>query len=75
MSFTLYNEQKIKQTIEKQYCHIHGMHPIFTPTTKGYRLETCCTAFGDICQNIVDRLIQVEVNLNVERHVKEHLGE
>lgn len=75
MSFSLYDDQKIKSEIEKQYCHIHRTHPIFTITSERYRLETCCKEFGDICETLVGTLIQTEINLNVERHIKEYLGE
>lgn len=75
MSFILYDEQHIKSEIEKQCCPIHGKHPIFTNTTKGFRLETCCEEFGDICEILAKALIETELNAAIQRHVMERLGE
>lgn len=75
MAFKVYNEQNIKSEVEKQFCNIHKAHPTFISTTEGFRLKTCCEEFGDVCDILARKLIELNFKQNVENHIKEHLKE
>lgn len=75
MAFKVYDEQKIKVEVEKEFCNIHKAHPTFISTPEGFRLKTCCEEFGDACDMLARKLIDLNFKQNVENHITERLKE
>jgi len=73
MSFSLYDEQKIKSELEKIICPIHGKYPGIIFIGDRFRLMTCCEEFADFIQEELLEAVKNSANESINQRFEQYL--